>query len=60
MLNVIIWKGHYCRHGHWSLQLMGPLLKNHFFPFSSESQIKLKTRLGYGTTKPRGQMTERG
>lgn len=42
MLNVIVWKGHYHRHGHWSLQLMGPLVNNHFLPFNSESQIKLK------------------
>lgn len=30
---------------------MAPLVNNCFFPFNSESQIKLKTRLGFGTKK---------
>lgn len=51
MLDVIIWQRHYLSDGHWSLQLMGPLVNNHLFPFNSEFQIKVKARLGYCTKK---------
>jgi len=51
MLGVIIQKRHYLSEGHWSLQLMGPLVNNHLFSLSSESQIKLKARLDCSTKK---------
>lgn len=51
MLDVIIWKRHYLSDGHWSLQLMGPSVNNHLFPFKSELQIKLKARAGYSSKK---------